>query len=145
MSYHYHTLRTLNRWTYEKHSINSKKYISITTIVCMLSHFGGVQPFATRQTPLSMGVSRQEYRSGFPCPPPGYLLGPGIKSISLMFPELAGKFFTTTAITAIVFLNVVLFLSWLHCKVCGFLVPDRGSNPCTFVKGKSHHWVFLNF
>ena len=30
-------------------------------------------------TPLSMGFSRQEYRSGFPFPPPGNLLNPGIK------------------------------------------------------------------
>ena len=30
--------------------------------------------------PLSMGFSRQEYWSGFPCPPPGELLNPGIKS-----------------------------------------------------------------
>ena len=85
--------------------------------------------------------------------PPRYLLDLGIKSISLTFPALAGKFFTTTAITTIVFLTFVLFLSWLHCKVCGLLVPDQGSNPCTLQwkcgvlttgqQGKSHHWVFL--
>ena len=32
-----------------------------------------------RQAPLSMGVSRQEYWSGLPCPPPGHLPDPGIK------------------------------------------------------------------
>ena len=31
------------------------------------------------QAPLSMGFSRQEYWSGFPCPPPGDLPNPGIK------------------------------------------------------------------
>ena len=31
------------------------------------------------------------------CPPPGDLLDSGIKSTSLMFPALAGKFFTTSA------------------------------------------------
>ena len=31
------------------------------------------------QGPLSMGFSRQEYWSGFPCPPPGDLPNPGIK------------------------------------------------------------------
>ena len=29
-----------------------------------------------RQAPLSMGFSRQEYWSGFPCPPPGDLPNP---------------------------------------------------------------------
>ena len=50
----------------------------------MLSRFSGVQLFATpwtvaRKTPLSMGIFRQEYWSGFPCPPPGNLPNPGIK------------------------------------------------------------------
>ena len=32
-----------------------------------------------RQSPLSMGFSRQEYWSGSPCPPPGDLPNPGIE------------------------------------------------------------------
>ena len=36
------------------------------------------------QAPLSMGFSRQEYWSGLPCPSPGDLSDPGIKSTSLM-------------------------------------------------------------
>ena len=47
--------------------------------------------------PLSMGFSRQEYFSGLPCPLPGDLPDPGIKSVSLMSPALAGGFFTTSA------------------------------------------------
>ena len=35
------------------------------------------------QDPLSMGFSRQEYWSGFPCPPPGHLSNSGIKPRSL--------------------------------------------------------------
>ena len=31
------------------------------------------------QAPLSMGFSKQEYRSGLPCPSPGYLPDPGIE------------------------------------------------------------------
>ena len=31
------------------------------------------------QAPLSMGLSRQEYWSGLPCPPPGVPPNPGIK------------------------------------------------------------------
>ena len=37
---------------------------------------------AARQAPLSMGFSRQEYRSGLPFPPPGDLPDPGIKAAS---------------------------------------------------------------
>ena len=43
-----------------------------------------------RQVPLSVGFSRQEHYSGFPCPPQGDLLDPGIKPASLMSPVLAG-------------------------------------------------------
>ena len=48
------------------------------------------------QAPLSMGISRLEYWSGLPCPPPGDLPDPGIEPTSLMFPELAGRFFTAS-------------------------------------------------
>ena len=53
----------------------------------MLSHFSPVRHFETlwtiaRQAPLSMGFSRQEYRSGLPCPP-GELPDPGIELVSL--------------------------------------------------------------
>ena len=44
------------------------------------------------QAPASMGLSRQEYWSGLPFPPPGVILDPGIKGIS---PALASRFFTT--------------------------------------------------
>ena len=43
---------------------------------------------------LSMGFSRQEYWSGFPCSPPGDLPNP---EMSLTSPALAGRFFTTSA------------------------------------------------
>ena len=67
----------------------------------MLSHFSHVQLFVTlwtvgHQAPLSMGFSRQEYRSGLPCPPPVDLPDPGIEPTSPMFPVLAGSFFTTS-------------------------------------------------
>ena len=47
-----------------------------TWVLCVLSRFSRVQLFVTpwtvaRQAPLSTGFSRQEYWSGFPCPPPG--------------------------------------------------------------------------
>ena len=64
----------------------------------MLSRFICILLFVTLwtlacQALLSMGFSRQEYWSGLPCPPPGNLPDPGIESLSLMFPEIAGGFF----------------------------------------------------
>ena len=45
-----------------------------------------LQPYGltiARQAPLSMGLSRQEYWSGLPCPPPGELADPRIEPKSL--------------------------------------------------------------
>ena len=43
------------------------------------------------------GFSRQEYWSGLPCPPPGDLPDLGPEPMSLMYPALAGRFFTNSA------------------------------------------------
>ena len=56
--------------------------IGLYTCMCVLSCFSRVQLFVPlwtvdRQTPLSMGFSRQEYWSRLPCPPPGNLPNPG--------------------------------------------------------------------
>ena len=47
------------------------------------------------QGPLSMGLSRQEYWSRLPFPPPGDLPDVGIEPKSPEVPVLAGGFFTT--------------------------------------------------
>ena len=49
------------------------------------------------QAPLSMGFSTQEHWGGLPFPPPGDLPSPRIKPVSLAFPALTGRFFTTEA------------------------------------------------
>ena len=59
--------------------------------VCTCAHLLS----CVQQALLSMGFPRQETWSGFPFPPPGYLLDPGIESLSLVSPALVGKFFTT--------------------------------------------------
>ena len=69
--------------------------------MCMLSHFSHVQLFGTLwttalQAPLSMGFSRQEYWNGLPFLPPGDLLNPGIKPVSLMSTAVTFGFFTTS-------------------------------------------------
>ena len=84
----------------------------------MPSHFSHVHLSAKlEQSLLSMGFSRQEYWSGLPCPLPGYLPNLGIKPVSLMFPALAGGFFTTSTtweahLTSYTYLN-------LHCLNIG--------------------------
>ena len=50
------------------------------------------------QAPLSMGFSRKEYWSEFPCPPPWDLPNPGIEPMSLLSPGLRGGLFTTVNI-----------------------------------------------
>ena len=47
------------------------------------------------QAPLSMGFSRQEYWSGLPCPPLGYLSYPGTMPMSPAAPALQADSFTT--------------------------------------------------
>ena len=65
----------------------------------VLSHFSHVQLFVTlwtvsRQAPLTMGLSRQEYWSRLPCPPSGDLLNPGTEPISPVSPALQMDFVT---------------------------------------------------
>ena len=69
--------------------------------VGMLSRFTCVRLFATlwavaHQAPLSMRVSRQEYWSGLPRPPPD-LPSPGTEPAPLISPALVGEFFTASA------------------------------------------------
>ena len=55
----------------------------------MLSHANSATPWTVaRQTPESMGFSRQEYWSKLLCPPPEDLPNPGIKPVFLVSPEL---------------------------------------------------------
>ena len=65
----------------------------------VLSPFSHVQFFVTLwtiacQAPLSMRLSRQEYWSGLPCPPPRDLPHPWVEPASLTSPVLAGGFFS---------------------------------------------------
>ena len=87
--------------------------------VCMLSRFRHVQLFATLRdyspTDFSVcGILQQGYWSGLPVPTPGDLPELEIKSTSLEFPALGGRFFTTDAtwlILFLIFLGIVLLFS----------------------------------
>ena len=74
-------------------SIVFSKVIHIVVHASVISHFSHVWLFVTpwtvaHQTPLSMGLSRQKYWSGLPCPPPGDLPDPGIEPRSPASPVL---------------------------------------------------------
>ena len=84
---------------------NVRVSVCVCVCACMLTHacvLNYVGLFGTPwtvvfQAPLSMEFSRQEYWSGSPFPVPGDLPNPGIEPKSLVFPALAGGFFTTCA------------------------------------------------
>ena len=92
----------------------------------MLGCFRHVQLFVTLlivacQAPLSMGFSRQEYRSGLLYPPPGDHPDPGIESASLMSPALTDGLFTTNETWG--------SLTYIHC-VCVYLVAQSCPTLC---------------
>ena len=71
---------------------------SLCTLACQ--RIRCVWLFATlwtvpRQAPLALGLSRQEYGSGLPCPPPGDLPDLGFEPKSLISPALEVDSFTT--------------------------------------------------
>ena len=93
-------MRTRRRWRRRRKAVFIKN-LNKGVHTSVLSHFNHVQLCVTpwtvaRQAPLSLALSRQEYLSGLPCPPPGDLPDPGIELMSLTFPPLAGKVFTTS-------------------------------------------------
>ena len=91
---------------------------------CMLSHSVMSDSVTlwtvARQAPLSTRFSRNEYWSGFSCPPPGDLYDPRIEPVSLKSPALSGGFFTistTWEVLALIFLYIYF---WVH--ICSFLL-----------------------
>ena len=68
--------------------------------VCSFSHVRlFVVPWTVgHQAPLFTGLSRQEYWSRLPCPPPVDLPDSGIEPVSLKSPVLVGGFFTISTI-----------------------------------------------
>ena len=123
--------RASNRWRHDyghSLSISSDQGTSNTNVsgimcvyVCMhaacviLSHFSLVWLFAAswseaRQTPLSMGFSRQEHWNGLPCPPPRDLPDSGVKPKSLVPPALANRFFTTSSTWEAYIIHTYLYM-----------------------------------
>ena len=75
--------QSCNHWTAREFLIKALMVLH----ACELSHFSCARFFVTlwavaHQASLSMGFSRQEYWSGWPCPPPGDLCDPGTEPVS---------------------------------------------------------------
>ena len=69
--------------------------------LCLACSLSCVQVFAApwtvaHQALLPMEFSRQEHWNGLSFPTPGNLPNPGIEPVSVAFPALAGRFFTTS-------------------------------------------------
>ena len=72
--------------------------VCVCVCACALSCVQLCNPMdCSRQAPLSMEFSRQEYWSGLPFPTHGDLSDPGIKPECFASPALAGRFFTASA------------------------------------------------
>ena len=70
-------------------------WCTILYVVCILSYFSFFRFFENPQTPLSMGLSGQEYWSGLPFPPSKVLPNPRMEPSSPLATELADEFFAT--------------------------------------------------
>ena len=92
--------------------------MTLSFLACMLSRFSCVPLFKTiwtvaHQASLSMGLSRQEYWSGFPCPFPRDLPDPGIELFTLRSFALAGEYFTTSATWEALFCFYNILKKWI--------------------------------
>ena len=85
-----------------------------------------------------MGFSRQENWSELPRPPPGDLPNPGIEAVSLMSPELAGGFFTTSATWEV--LMVHKNPSIVRCSIINFHTTKRVTSVAQTVKSLPATW-----
>ena len=85
-----------------------------------------------------MGFSRQENWSELPRPPPGDLPNPGIEAVSLMSPELAGGFFTTSATWEV--LMVHKNPSIVRCSIINFHTTKRVTSVAQTVESLPATW-----
>ena len=95
----------------------------------------------TSQDALTMGFSRQEYWSGLPCPPSGDLPNPGMNLQSLVFPALAGMFFTTGTPWEALWCACVLSCVWL--SATPWTVARQALLSMGF--SRQEHWSALPF
>ena len=125
-----------------------KEHMWSPVCVCMhsvMSNFA--TPWSvTRQAPLSMEFSRQDYWSGLPFPPPGDLPKPEVKPASLASPALAGELFISCTTWEVLGLKNLMWLpTFAHgvCSALSFLPPPstlaRQGTPGTVLHSRLHH------
>ena len=85
----------LSHWTTKEVPVTP--FLIVVACLCAKSLQSCLTPWtAAHQVPLSVRLSRQEYWSGLPFPPPGDLPDPGTELESLMSSALADRVFTTS-------------------------------------------------
>ena len=99
----------------------------LTSSACTLSRFSHIRLSAifrtvARQTPLSVGFSRQEYWSGLPFPSPGDIPDPGIEPRS---PALQADALTSEPPGKPLRRNSKHWIYWagIRCKICASWSP----------------------
>ena len=120
--------------------------LTYVSIRCCISH---VQLFATpwtvaHQAPLSTEFSRPEYWSGLPCPPPGDLPNPGIKSrspASLVdsLPSEPPRKPKNTGMGSLTLLKGIFPIQesnqpFLHCRQILYRLRYKGSPMCLYYR-----------
>ena len=81
-------------WTRHKWSLSSNSPAAAAAKSLSCVWLCAISLTIAHQAPLSMGFSRPKYCSGLPFPSPGDLPDPGNEPVTLMYPALAGRFFT---------------------------------------------------
>ena len=114
-----------------------------TPCACVCSAASVASNSVTRQAPLCLGFSRQEYWSGLPCPPPGDLPKPGIKLTSFMCPAVADGFFTTESPGKP--LQNIIVLGWRNKFTVVQKASDKILRPFNIdILKKKHSWKTRN-
>ena len=119
-----------------------------TMNVCVLSHFGRVWLYATlwtvaRQAPLSMGLSRPEYWSGLPYPPPRDLADPGIEPLCLMSPALSATWETWCICLVMLNYNAEIHIKLSSHSVFGDRTSVRVYTAHSHYSGSLYHMISL--
>ena len=126
--------------------------VCVCMFVCSVVSWLFATPWTVgHQAHLSIGLPRQEYRSGLPCPPPVNLSNPGIESMSPEAPTLAGRFFTielpgkSTNIHTCMLLLLLLLSPFSRVRL--YATPQTAAHqapPCLRFS-RQEHWSGLPF